>query len=178
MADILDFPPETEAGEENVCAIQVAYALNSLFISGAICKDALFLGAQVCGRMHLLGVDQYVMTGREATENVTRINGMIFGGPVSMRLLDYISALQDLHFRGAVLNDPQENRVYDPKRYTKHFTLDPLTSAGVHWSMDTPIVFRLLPMKLSNYQEAIEAMIKDSLGEKKVVDVLVEWEEK
>lgn len=162
MGNVFQFP----TGENTRDMLQPANLLRGLYglwASRVLSQDAFFLGAQVCHRMIRDKVTQVILTGEEAQNTVTRMSNTIYSGPIGKSLHMYVAALQDLHFRGALLNDLSESALYDPDNMTKHFTLSPTKTAGRHYSFRTPIYFRILPVSTPEFVDLANKLAASSL---------------
>lgn len=143
--------------------IAVLHCLYSLFASRAIGQEAFFLGAHVVQRMVKANSRQTILPGLDAQTSLVKVANSVYAGPITRVGLEYISALQDLHFRAGIWNSLSEAGLGDISRATKHFTLSPGLTFGVHYSFDTPIYYRVMPTTRHEYLRMANKLVASSL---------------
>lgn len=140
--------------------------LHDLLASQAICDSAFHLGVQVVQRFRETGYFRTVIVPSEAMYKfVQGKDGRILSRLPFKVEQDYLSALQDLHIYVGMENhflaSGLESREYGDDG---HFTLDPMLTAGVHYSMSTPIHIAFDPnsyKELCDYAEECKNVLRE-----------------
>lgn len=146
--------------------LSVIHGLHGLWASRVIGQDAFFLGAQVCQRMlheKTIAVDY---SGELAHSHYTVLSGAVYTGPIAKDLTSYITALQDLHFRGGLLsslNPVDITNSYGDETRT-HFTVAPDMLAGSDYDYTTRIYFHVLNTSKEDFFEAVNRLAAASMS--------------
>lgn len=143
--------------------IAVLHCLYALFASRVISQEAFFLGAHVVQRMVKARARQIVMTGLDAQTSLVKVANSVYAGPITRSMTEYITALQDLHFRAGIWNSMTVASLGDVSCATKHFTLSPGLTFGVHYSFDTPIYYQVIPATRHEYLRMANKLVSSSL---------------
>jgi hypothetical protein len=174
MNNILQFPTLHNEGDATgqVGPMQVMAGLYTLWVARVINRAAFFVGAHVCNTMRQHDVPQVVAAGKDFQNSVIRLQGALYAGAIDNSMSDYVFALQDLHFRGGIHNAMTESRVLNRNLEITHFTLSPELTAGRHYSMNTPIYFRLIDMTVGDYLKSVNRLADETLHGKTVIDLV------
>lgn len=109
-----------------------------------IVKHATFaLGAHVLSRMLARKTRQITLSLDELRGGYLMSNGEILAGPTPDGGIAYITALQELHSRGKILNSYRESDLNREDAGIYHFSLNPTVTFGMDWTTQTPITYRL-----------------------------------
>lgn len=124
-------------------------ALYDLWMTGQIAPSAYHLGVQVAVRFQETDCLKTVLIPMEASRKfVEDERGIILSGLPFVVAEDYITALQDLHFKAGILNHYLDAELERENAHEGHFTLDPMASAGVNYTINTPIFFKFDPREM------------------------------
>ena len=140
-------------------------ALRDLWVTGQLAPSAYHLGVQVAVRMQETDCLKVVIVPMEASRKfVETEDGAIISGLPFVVAEDYITALQDLHFKAGILSHYLDAELERENAHKEHFTLDPMLSAGVHYTINTPIFFKFDPREmdvLADYAKDLTSAMRE-----------------
>lgn len=176
---IITHPPPRRTGQgepakvapRRLGPLNVLHGLQGLWASRVISQDAFFLGAQICQSMLDARASTLEYAGETAQGRYTVLSGVIYTGPLVKNLSLYITALQDLHFRGGLLNDLVMPDTADPTLRTTHFTLSPNWIAGMDYDMATPICYRIVPAGKDEFFTYVNTLSGAALGDTDALEI-------
>lgn len=155
FASVLPTPPEP---------VRIVHALRALFVANVIGKDAFFLGAQVLAQAQAHGVREVALSHEIAQKTRVHQDKTIFTGPVSRDRMQFVIALQELHFSARILNHYDAHRLDDADVADRHFTRNPDIGADSLWGTNSPIFFRLPDMSHQQYNDGISELYNAGLS--------------
>lgn len=150
-------------GSVELDPITIIVGLYGLWVARVIGQDAFFLGAQVCQLMHGFDAKQVVLEGEVAQTRIVTLDGALYAGPLTKDMDLYVEALQDLHFRGGLINNIVEPHS-TPGELINHFTINQKMVAGVHYDFRTPIFFKMFPITKREFLQKANILAAKNLG--------------
>lgn len=153
-------PPKAEAVSPDDLLEALPLLVNLKYIS----PSSYALGAQVCMEMKRLGVRQLIYDWRVAVQSYVRSEeGFLVGPPTDSDTI-FVEALQDLHFRGGLLNAFDEARLNEEDCWERHVTLSPTQHINCHYSRVTPIYFRITDHSRDSLYNWLEVLVQREIG--------------
>lgn len=150
-------------GTADLDPVTIIVGLYGLWVARVISQDAFFLGAQVCQSMHVSSTRQVVLDGEIAQTRIVTLDGALYAGPLTKEIDMYVEALQDLHFRGGLINNIVEPHS-TPGELINHFTMNQKMVAGVHYDFKTPIFFKMYPITKREFLQKANILAAKNLG--------------
>lgn len=150
------------SSDRRVNPIEVMQGIRALWSVQLLSQNAWFLGTMVAARAQQHSVREVNLTFSEATKLTVRQGPQLFTGAVSKSKLEFIEAMQVLHFKVGMLSHINPQLLEEEDASERHFTLNPV--GQFPWSDETPIYFRLPAFAGVDFERDVKAMYNDALA--------------
>lgn len=143
--------------------LEVVSGLKALLSCRAITLDAYNLGLMLCAQAQKSKLREITIAHDTARQIVVEVQKQVFSGAVGHDRLDFIRAMQGLHFKAGILSHYDAEKLDALDAAEHHFTLSAEVGSDEAWDAHTAIAFRLPTCMASDYTNHIQGEFQHAM---------------